>query len=532
MASLPPLESLVDLNYAEAIVNPDGTPSDYFMRYLLDRGGFLNNIEKYIAAFASQQIIAGGALSGGGLVFADPPTEIALDPLVPPPTGSYTNSNISVDQYGRVITAANGGSDYTFWQNRIVAMQGEGNSDLGMTGLLDRNQLILAGHKGVVSWTSSNPGISITGGAIEDLFDGTSGYVTFEGCEPADTITVTVAYPAPIDNFARGWWQPFSIYRERPPSSLCVPVGMKVEVSNDGVTWTSGTGTAWQTADWRVKSAGRALWMGKEAMPDNPLPWQYNLRFFRFTFSNFVAGLSPGYEKRFDAVGLGLRALSAPYADQFVDRGKGGEFFGDIKVPAEAYGPAWSGSREVPTKGDLFTKIESMGGGGGGGLVVSNLHRVTGSMTGTGTQFAGSRLIPFEPITITGIGWTALKAASGVQQFILRLVTLSNSSGAGTISSVLASSAPVTVPAGPASVFIGGMAAITPVTITPGAANYGILAESTAADSMRIGLTDANAFFAGLPCLSPAGFAGTVAVAPGASFLNSGSPFTLGLVVQ
>ena len=38
-------------------------------------------------------------------------------------------------------------------------------------------------------------------------------------------------------------------------------------------------------------------------------------------------------------------------------------FTGDIVVPADPYGSGWDGSNEVPTKNDLFDKIESLGTG-------------------------------------------------------------------------------------------------------------------------------------------------------------------------
>lgn len=72
------------------------------------------------------------------------------------------------------------------------------------------------------------------------------------------------------------------------------------------------------------------------------------------------------------------------------------------------------------------------------------------------------------------------------------------------------------------------MVDIDPLALTAGT-QYAIIAEQLATDSTRIGIAAANSMLCGLPALSPAGMANTIAFAPGAAFLNSGTPYALGV---
>ena len=94
------------------IVNADGTPTQYFIRWAQQRG-----IDLKGAADANIliQTLAGSGLQGGGDLSADRSLSLTNTGVV---AGVYTNTDLTVDAKGRITLAANGsgggGASYGF----------------------------------------------------------------------------------------------------------------------------------------------------------------------------------------------------------------------------------------------------------------------------------------------------------------------------------------------------------------------------------------------------------------------------------
>lgn len=98
-----------DLNTNFAIVDANGYPTQYFMRLLQERGIGQSDIEAFFAVIKDKSVISSNhTLSVLNGLLANPgDVDLSLTPTGVTP-GPYTNTNLTVDEYGRIVTAANG----------------------------------------------------------------------------------------------------------------------------------------------------------------------------------------------------------------------------------------------------------------------------------------------------------------------------------------------------------------------------------------------------------------------------------------
>jgi hypothetical protein len=84
--------------------------------------------------------------------------------------------------------------------------------------------------------------------------------------------------------------------------------------------------------------------------------------------------------------GTTLSGITQEQADARYLKLTGGTLSGDLTVPAETYGAGWNGSNEVPTKNDVYDKIEALSGSIPGAYTDEQAQDAVASLISAGTN--------------------------------------------------------------------------------------------------------------------------------------------------
>lgn len=150
------------------VVNDDGTPTDFFIRWAQQRqidiqqGITLAQLEAILSA---TDIIPGTGLTGGGNISADVTLSLADTAVTPGTYGDATNSpQITIDQQGRITSASDvpitgGGGGYIV----TVSLNGVASHDFtSLPGSFSTLRLILTGGT-TAAVLQANPNITVNG---------------------------------------------------------------------------------------------------------------------------------------------------------------------------------------------------------------------------------------------------------------------------------------------------------------------------------------------------------------------------------